>query len=154
MSIRQPQERHKCMPILFPVQTPLSICPYSSLKRGISTCLYYFLYRRLSVYVHTAPLRVASVHAYIISYIDVSQYMSIRQPQERHKCMPIFFSVQTPLSICPYSSLKRGISTCLYYFLYRRLSVHVHTAPLREASVHAYIISYIDASQFMSVQHP
>jgi hypothetical protein len=51
-------------------------------------------------------------------------------------------------------AIKRGISTCLYHFLYRLLSVHVHSAALRGASVHAYIISYIDDSQFMSIQHP
>jgi hypothetical protein len=154
LSIQRAQEGHQYMPILFPIQTPLKICPYDSLKWGISTCLFYFLYRRLSVHVHTATLREASVHAYIISYIDASQYMSIWQPQQGHKCMLILFPVQAPHSICPYSSLKRGISTCLYYFLYRRLSVHVHTAALRETSVHAYIISYIDASQIMSIQHP
>jgi hypothetical protein len=89
------------MPLLFPVQTPLIIWPYNSLKRGISTCLHYFLYRRLSVHVHTealgdasvhdsiisytdpsiyvhiAALRKASVHTYIISYIDASHYLSI-----------------------------------------------------------------------------
>jgi hypothetical protein len=81
------------MTLLFPVQTPLSVCPYSSLKSGISTCVYYFLYRRLSAHVHTEALGDASVHAYIISYIDASQFISLQQPQERHEYLSILFLI-------------------------------------------------------------
>jgi hypothetical protein len=50
-----------------------------SLKGDISACLYYFLYRRLLVYVHRAALLGATVHACIKSYTDASQFMAMQQ---------------------------------------------------------------------------
>jgi hypothetical protein len=52
------------------------------------------------------------------------------------------------------TSIEQCNTTYLYYFLYRRLSIHVHTEALGDASVHAYIISYTDASQYMSIRQP